>query len=463
MGWLGFAQRFPRRLHPGMTALDWGQIARLPSLRAPHASEVLYPDPQLPPAAVPASGEERTLLDAVLAHPKDDQPRIHFADWCDRKGDPRGPFIRHQLATDGIDSIPRAHRIEEERLLDRCRSIWINRFRPWSVEDIGFCRGFPTSMSITGRVLISLGKELFRSAPWEEVRLIAVSPYFDELQTVVELGRLRGLDLAGNQIGRAGLSTLTRCSGLKVLHRLGLAWNGLGDGDPLSLNESFPEVTELSVAGNRFTAAGLDRFGLDADRSWKRLDLSDNPLGPGMGKFLSGIAPSLILDRVGLGDDDFQGLLSSKQPYEVLSLKGNDLTSASLAAFATSPAVAGLKRLCLAGNRFGPREAAVLASGSLPQLRELDLSANPLGDEGLRACLEGGRWTGLRSLDLSATRITDEGAIWLAEAWPGDYLESLRIAGNPKLTEFGQWHLLRRWGLGVVTPQSVIPDAESRS
>ena len=42
--------------------------------------------------------EEAALLDRVCADPDDDGPRLVFADWLDERNDPRGEFIRVQVA-----------------------------------------------------------------------------------------------------------------------------------------------------------------------------------------------------------------------------------------------------------------------------------------------------------------------------------------------------------------------------
>jgi uncharacterized protein (TIGR02996 family) len=39
------------------------------------------------------------LLQAVLASPDDDTPRLVYADWLEERGDPRGEFSGHPLIT----------------------------------------------------------------------------------------------------------------------------------------------------------------------------------------------------------------------------------------------------------------------------------------------------------------------------------------------------------------------------
>jgi uncharacterized protein (TIGR02996 family) len=45
------------------------------------------------------------FLQAVLAEPDDDAPRLIFADWLEERGDPRGAFIRLQCALERIGPV----------------------------------------------------------------------------------------------------------------------------------------------------------------------------------------------------------------------------------------------------------------------------------------------------------------------------------------------------------------------
>ncbi|WP_434427439.1 TIGR02996 domain-containing protein [Nannocystis pusilla] len=48
---------------------------------------------------MPASASaEREFMARILADPADDAPRLAFAEWLTRRGDPRGEFIRLQVS-----------------------------------------------------------------------------------------------------------------------------------------------------------------------------------------------------------------------------------------------------------------------------------------------------------------------------------------------------------------------------
>jgi uncharacterized protein (TIGR02996 family) len=60
---------------------------------------------QLSQPLPPMHSTRRALLDAVIANPGDDLPRLVFADWCEDNGESeRAEFIRWQLASPGHTS-----------------------------------------------------------------------------------------------------------------------------------------------------------------------------------------------------------------------------------------------------------------------------------------------------------------------------------------------------------------------
>src|SRR5206468_7966092 len=46
---------------------------------------------------------EEAFIQAIIADPDDDAPRLIYADWLDERGDPRGEFIRVQCALARMD------------------------------------------------------------------------------------------------------------------------------------------------------------------------------------------------------------------------------------------------------------------------------------------------------------------------------------------------------------------------
>ena len=213
-----------RRLRLWPTGEELRRMARHPSAYAPTAAEVLTPDP-VPPPAVPMSANERRLMDAILADPDADEPRLRYADWLAATDPERAKLIREQLA-------------DPERPGTAVPGL-AQAFAPWGARDVVFRRGFAEAMSLTGRSFISLSDGLFAATPLREVRLIAVNFLMAELVRCPNLAKLRVLNLRGNRIGDRGAGLLAGCEHLSNLARLDVTDNGLTPAGEASLVKTF--------------------------------------------------------------------------------------------------------------------------------------------------------------------------------------------------------------------------------
>ncbi len=221
-----------RRMRLWPTAEELRRMARHPSAYAPTAAEVLTPDP-VPPPTVPMSADERRLMDAILADPDADEPRLRYADWVEATDPARARLIRHQLVNPDREGGG-----EPRHPLPRGRGS-PEMFAPWGARDIVFRRGFAEAMSLTGRSFVGLSDGLFASTPLREVRLIAVNFLMAELVRCPNLAKLRVLNLRGNRIGDAGAGLLAGCEHLANLVRLDVTDNGLTPAGEETLVKSF--------------------------------------------------------------------------------------------------------------------------------------------------------------------------------------------------------------------------------
>jgi len=97
--------------------------------------------------------EQRMLLKAVTDHPDDDAPRLAYADWCDRRGDPRGRFIRVQIELAKIEfdlESPKRRPLENEsrKLLNSHGREWMPIQHP-HIIDSKMHRGFIAGLTMT--------------------------------------------------------------------------------------------------------------------------------------------------------------------------------------------------------------------------------------------------------------------------------------------------------------------------
>jgi uncharacterized protein (TIGR02996 family) len=120
--------------------------------------------------------EDDPFLQAILADPGNDAPRLIYADWLEERGDPRGEFIRVQcaLARLGGDDERRLPLEEREwELLDAYGETWVHSLRKLGITDgehyldsVGFHRGLVEEVKVKGsRTFLRRAKGLFAAAP----------------------------------------------------------------------------------------------------------------------------------------------------------------------------------------------------------------------------------------------------------------------------------------------------------
>jgi len=163
----------------------------------------------------------------------------------------------------------------------------------------------------------------------------------------------------------------------------------------------------------------------------------------------------------GLTDSELTAWLSGEEPVGgpvELFLDGNALTAKAIAAWERRP-LGAVMGLVLSGCPVGDEGARALASGEqftglrilhlagvglsatgvahllgegsrLDNLTELDLCANPLGDEGARVLARSPGAARLEYLFLDETGLTDRGATALATSPHFGRLETLTLYGN---------------------------------
>lgn len=224
----------------------------------------------------PITGEERGLIDAVVAAPDDRAPRLVYADYLLARAEPelraRGELIATQIKLDDLlHHAPAELREREHELLARYGRVWTTwlgfQGPTWNVE---FRGGFMEHVDLHATNL-GLAHRLFTTEP---VRRLVVEEPTDnaaKLHTMVWLQRLHTFGVRASVYRGFRAQDMIRSPHLAqirglVLERCNLSQIDLGH---------LPQLTELSVARNQLT--GVDAFvQLPALRV---LDLSHNPIG----------------------------------------------------------------------------------------------------------------------------------------------------------------------------------------
>lgn len=382
--------------------------------------------------------EAEAFLQRIRAYPDDDAQRLIFADWLDEEGDPRGRFIRVQLALAELAEDDPARKdlapVERE-LLEAHREEWESPFRGLATGCV-FRRGFVDEIKVTARQFLWHAHEIFAAGPVRHVYLLDVS---DSLPAVLQspyLGRLSALTIHGQHTGEPLARAVAHSEYLTGLRRLALTRNRFGDdaAEQLARAPYLANLEELDLSENEIGETGGRSLAASTNFArLRRLELRSNRLGPAGAEALAGSDRLPALQRLGLSDNDVGlprlqtlGRANDLLRVPVLDLSTNELTAAGLQAILARPPGGDL--------------AAV-------RLGELDLSGNgQLGDDGARLVASCPHLAPLRVLRLADCGISDDGARALANPPYLNHVETLDLdhnaIGDPG---FRPWLGTRHW------------------
>jgi uncharacterized protein (TIGR02996 family) len=311
-----------------------------------------------------------TLLDAILANPTIDPPRLDYAKWLKANGDPdRAEFIKVQCdraAKDRFD--PAQERLEkkEKSLLRKHEAKWLSELPEWARRGATFRRGFVGVLRVDLDAIVKGFAELVKLTPVDGIELSsggAPAKSVKALAKCPQAARLTELSLWYNDVDDAGAKAIAASphfAGLKTL-RLGVV--GLTDDGVKALAASpyLTGLTELNLGGNEMKLAGIRAI---TSAAWK--------------------PTALALDNV--------------------PLKGKAMT-----ALAEWSGLASVRALSLENAQIGPGEAKTLAASShLTNLRSLELGSNPLTAAGVAALADAPALDHLIKLQLSACHLKDD-------------------------------------------------------
>jgi uncharacterized protein (TIGR02996 family) len=311
---------------------------------------------------------ERGILEAILAAPEEDGPRLVFADWLEEHGDPdRAEYIRLQIRHSQTKQYSPVWQEMRERIEDlhkRHGRRWLVGFPAWATENVQFRRGFPADVQLHVDVFLASAEGLARLMPLEGARLRVQSVRdVERLARHPALGRLRKLDMTlSRELNAESMEILARSPYLSRLVCLDVSGENIGDDGAAHLaRAALPALRELDL-----TSTGLGPEGLRALCSapfggqLTELRLGHNPLVSGALDFLTS-TPALELLHLHvcrLVDADMEAL--ARVPLtrlRDLRLELNCVTGEGLAALAQSADLAALERLSLHRNPLGRRPA----------------------------------------------------------------------------------------------------------
>ncbi len=317
---------------------------------------------------------EDAFLQAICEAPDDDTPRLVYADYLDERADPRGGFIRVQVALATLpEGDERREDLEarERALLEQHEEEWLGPVRGL-VQRWTFRRGFLEAVGLGAEQFLTHAAALCSQAPVRLARLefgpdtgpgtlarLCSCPHLERLDAV-------RVSFDPYQVDDAGLRVLAGCPPL--LRRL----------DTLSATEC-----GVSVAGLRAVVASphlhrlrvlhLNECGLRGEEGVR--PLADSPQ-------LARLT-DLSLRENALGDRGVRVLAASANCGRLVSLDlaGCGVTDAGAEALARSPHLGRLEWLYLYENRLTQRGVRALAySRHLARVLEVWLWDNRIAE-----------------------------------------------------------------------------------
>jgi hypothetical protein len=270
----------------------------------------------------------------------------------------------------------------------------------------GLGTGVLAAPRLAGLVEVDLRKEyqfgeetVAALAAMPGLRRLRVSNSCGAIAALARLSGLRALDLSGSLDLEDGGALALAQGALHHLTELDLERGGISDDGALALIRSpnLPRLRRLNLA----------RTGIGT-RTVEELCRTDRFLRCG----------ELRLLGCQGGEEMIATVARSAHAAHLRTLTASDSACTDAAAFelARSPHLKRLVTLFLVSGQIGPEGAEALTAGSLPDLEELTLRGNPIGDRGALALA---RFVASRAdpyLDLWNTGVTAEGIVALVES-----------------------------------------------
>jgi uncharacterized protein (TIGR02996 family) len=391
---------------------------------------------------MPTPAEETAFFTPIRARPRDDLPRLLYADYLDesteRADQDRAEFIRLQLA---LARIPHDHP-DRAKLAERQNELLLLWYDDWTrplrglADGFEFHRGLIDSVTVRVQTFATKGEELFRLAPIQRVRFVDAGRMIGKLVNLPLLAQVREIVICSGEFGDGGLNVLLRSPYLHQVQSLDLSFCGLSDGGVrlLASLATLPRLRRLFLNDNqRITSVGISSLACSSRLSrLQELDISANGIdGTGIERLANSTAVfrlhTLRLRANRIGDDGCLALARSALLKRMLARD---------------------TRLELRHNSIGTDGVVALAASPLfSAVTSLDLSDNPLKDGAAYALAESTETQHLVSLTLRSCGISDSGAIALARSPLMRRLSSIDLSSN-KMTRRGideLWKHRRDW------------------
>jgi uncharacterized protein (TIGR02996 family) len=353
--------------------------------------------------------EREAILRAICENPREDTPRLAYADWLDENAETfplpkrvheRARFIRADVTAYALPEW------DPERAVYDFVSRQLNP-QPWSEIELPpvplglmwlgsppIRRGFPWALQVVEEdySLQRLGEAVLRY-PAERLEFFHGPTNLRQLAVAEWLPKLSGLRFSGAGFVLTALAEFLNSPGLTGLDEL-LFWSGalsVDGADLLVRSLAFGRITSLAIVDNQMTVpdflSAVTRYANPGQL--QNLDLRNNRLG----------YPALFY---ALARQLVDGPLLAR--LFRLNLASNELRATHIQPLTESTAVSNLKVLILRDNPLGDDGAVALASSPyFGELKVLDLSYCSVSDGGFAALMDSPFADGLVFLNLAGS------------------------------------------------------------
>lgn len=379
--------------------------------------------------------ERDALLAAVLANPDDDLPRLVFADWLDENGDPdEARFIRSQIA---LATLPEWDP----------QAVVLRRTRPEWEKNNTFRRGF--GHAVAAPVLADLQRVMavvMPAAPIERLGLYTAtlaqwkafvrSPWLPKIREIdfesigAPIEAMRELCHASGAVGIRALRfrSCTSPALPEVLNRL---WRS-----PLGDQLETLELAQAFGSDSSWFDDFLEAFQVGAEKL-KSLRLQSMGFGDSnLFHFLTARAwvhleELCIVDERGQASVGYLGYADCWPALHTLRFDGVNVNFHNPHTLSNNLLLHNLTVLDLSNSRLHAEACQALAKAEhLAKLRIVRLRHMGCDNRSVRYLCHAKFWKNLVELDLSGNPIDENGAKHLLKRRPPDGLELLRLTPN---------------------------------
>jgi uncharacterized protein (TIGR02996 family) len=396
---------------------------------------------------------EQALLQAILADPDDDLPRLVYADYLEERGDPRAEFIRLQCQLAALQAYD-AHRYSLESriqaLVAQHAPEWERPFLDLGAEQCEFRRGFVESVTISATAFLQYSSDLFALAPVRRVHLVEATDHLFPLFQCAALASVSCLDLTENEIPDFGAQALAGSPFLRTLSSLVLCSTKLSDPGIRAIlsSECLPALEMLDLSACPLREWDLPTLFDNARlHCFRRLVLEE--CFPDLRSFFR--SPGFpLLTSLDLSSNNLTNLVplcscARLENLHTLVLNYNYIEDSQISLLSHSECFRHVHHLDLGSNCIEAPGVRNLLSPHADQFITLDLSFNLLGDAAADLLATGPVLSSLRGLELQHTQLSSSGASALATCRTLPCLTLLNLRSN-KINETVAEALRRRFG-----------------